>query len=81
VPGSGFPFLLSIRRPMPNAAMPELFPEHGRNTLNTAHKQQIILDYFFTINTQNFLRATCIFITVFNLLPIIVSSIQEHTEA
>jgi hypothetical protein len=27
---------------MPNAAMPELFPEHGRNTLKTAHKQKII---------------------------------------
>jgi hypothetical protein len=27
---------------MPNAAIPELFPEHGRKTLNTAHKQNII---------------------------------------
>jgi len=38
VPGRGLPFLLSISNPMPNEAMPELLPEHGRNTLNTEQK-------------------------------------------
>jgi hypothetical protein len=40
VPGRGFPFLLSISNPMPNEAIPELLPEHGRNTLNTVHNRK-----------------------------------------
>jgi len=27
-----------MSNPMPNEAMPELLPEHGRNTLNTEQK-------------------------------------------
>lgn len=38
VPGSGFPFLLSISKPIPKAAIPELFPLHGRRTLKTEYK-------------------------------------------
>jgi len=48
VPGSGLPFLLSMSNPMPNEAMPELLPEHGRNTLNTEQKGKYasVLNYY-----------------------------------